>query len=148
MFPCCGYMSKLTGEATASLVIYGSRLDPDFLSDLWAEQKKSLRKYYSVDVSATIRVNEEEDEVELKFLLNGAYASKHKIPSEIYQKRFQDTFDHWISDFINVIECSEYEVHVNGRKEEAVLMLCFPDKKARDERKKRKSLKKASKNTI
>lgn len=123
------YSSKETGK----LILEGFPGTIEFLALLWAQfRKEFLNKRYEVGATAIFKNNE--DSIMCTFLENCAYAERNQIEPRIHAQRFNDTFNFWITDFVDLIEKVSFELY-SGEEELEVLYKNFPNKRKRDARK-------------
>ena len=139
-----GYLSPRDNNGTGKLAIEGLAVSTTFMSRLWAQMKKRIKKEYGVDVTATFYRNNDNGRIVCSFFRSCAYAQQHKIDPRLYEKRFEDTFPHWVNDFEQVIERISFDLLYEDNKER-IIDVCFPEKKTRRERSERKARKAAAK---
>lgn len=145
--PCINYTNVPpdSNNGTGQLIVSG--LNPaisfEFLSKVWAQQRRRIRKNYGVGVVATFKRGDK-DEIIISFIRNGAYASRHNIDKRLYKKRFEETFKFWVLELEDILEKISIDIF-QGISEEEIIHSCFPEKRLRQERQARKATEKAAK---
>ncbi len=105
-------------------------ISDEFARKLWQEfDRKVLRRTYKLSVSACIRT--EKDNMTCSLNNNYAFIERHtkkgisfKIHPDAYQKRFNDSFEIWVTDFIDIFEKASCDLS-QGKTEDETLNNVF-----------------------
>ena len=124
---------KYRSKKDASKAIFETPASIEFLSKLWAQFKKQLKKDYEISVAAVFK-KDNDNNVVCTFFLDNAYAEQKKIDTRKYNMRFDDSFDYWIMDWSDLIERISCDLSI-GKEENEILYEIFPHKKRRDAKK-------------